>query len=166
MNNIERLVSALAQPFQDLEVAFQQMLQFGQVGTAFGVGLDRLGAIVGQGRNGLFDDAYARAIATRIVTNRSGGGVEDLIAIAKLFLGTSLVGAIVVKNEGTATVRVSIVGGALNDTLAAQLYVFLRAGASAGVRIVLEWIDQAPSATFTFDKGPGLDVGAFANALG
>ena len=166
MNNIENLVSALAQPFQDLEVAFQQMLQFGQLGTAFGIGLDRLGSIVGQARMGLYDDAYARAIATRIATNRSGGVVEDLIGIARLFLGTTLVGTIVVQNEGTATVRMSLLGGALNDVLAAQLFVFLRAGASAGVRIVLEWIDQAPAATFTFDKGPGLDVGAFANALG
>jgi hypothetical protein len=163
--NIELLVQALAQPWQDIESALQQVLQFSGVATAFGVGLDRLGALVGQTRSGLYDDAYARAIATRIAANRSGAVVEDLITIARCFLGATLSGPVVVQNEGAGWIRMSILQCTLTDAIVAQLLPFVMAAAAAGVRCVLEWTDAPPANTFKFDQGPGFDTSHLANAI-
>lgn len=51
--------------------------------------LDKLGAIVGQARNGSSDDEYRIFIGARIKTNRSDGRRETLLAIALLLVPTA-----------------------------------------------------------------------------
>ncbi len=165
MNRIEQLIAILIAPFQVLENTLQDLLTQRAVDTAIGAQLDRLGVIVGQPRLGLLDDAYRIYIRARIATNRSNGTTEDLIKIAKLIINdpTALITA---RNEGTATVRVTIGVITVTDALGDILFTFLSQAVSAGVRIVVEWSESTPSATFTFDAGPGFDTGHLASDLG
>ncbi len=164
-NNVENLLAALIAPFDDIEYAMQQLIQLRDIANAFGVGLDFLGAVVGQKRNGLDDDLYRRYLAARIATNRSKGTTKDLILIARLILDDTYP-SVTVKTEPIATARVQLFTAAVTDALAAVVFSFLQQGAAAGVRLLLEWVDVDPTQAFTFDTGPGFDVGHLAGSLG
>lgn len=162
--NVEKLIAALASSAQDIENCLQQLLLNRAVATATGVQLDLLGRVVGQLRLGLIDDDYRRYIRARIATNRSGGVTEDLIGIAKLIVNTT--GAVYnVQPNGTATVVARIDGIAVTDSLGGIVFSFLQAAKSGGVRLVVQWSESVPSATFRLDSGPGLDVGHLASEL-
>lgn len=53
-------------------------------GAPVGVALDRVGEIVGRGRNGLDDADYLRAILAQILANRSSGQADTLLHIFEL----------------------------------------------------------------------------------
>lgn len=156
--DVQLLVAAFAAPAQDVENALQQLLLQRWIDTAVGVQLDQLGEIVGQSRQGLDDDDYRRFCRARILTNRSDGRFETLIAIALLVLNEVGV-TIRVTNEGTATCRVYATGTVTGDTAGAILATFMQLGVSGGVRVVTQWEDSAAAGIFRFDSGPGLDVG-------
>jgi len=160
-NNIVKLLRSLVGPAQDVENAFQQLLTGRFVDTAIGEQLDIIGKIVGQPRNGQDDDTYRRFIRAEIRANRSDGVFEDLIAVAELVVGDAAT-TIVTRNEGTATARVLVDGGSITPTVAAALVAFMVRAKAAGVRIVTEWMESAPSGIFQFDDGPGWDVGHLA----
>lgn len=174
MNNIEKLVSILANPATDLENALEQLRLYRFVDSAEGIQLDVIGAIVGQPRNGMIDASYRRYIRARISTNNSDGTFEELLTIAYLVV-YDVNADYVLTNEGSATVRLRVASVALDTTdtnadgvsdLAAVLYAFMLAAVSAGIRIVVQWSNYVPAQTFTLDTGPGLDSGHLANALG
>lgn len=164
-NNIEKLLGISVAPAQDLENALRQLELYRFVDTAEGVQLDTIGSIVGQDRGGLSDADYRRYIRARVAANKSRGVQEDLLTVAFLVVYDGTV-TYTLKNEGTATARLTIGGGAITDSVAAILYEFVSAAVAAGVRIVVEWSTYTPASTFTLDTGPGLDVGHLANALG
>lgn len=59
--------------------------------VAYGDALEQWGALVGEPRLGLGDDAYRRFLLARIRVNRSRGTVDDLVAIYKLVMDTEQV---------------------------------------------------------------------------
>ena len=162
--NIAAFLTALVGPCQPLENALQQLYTQRTIYTAIGVQLDALGSLVGQPRNGLVDADYRRFILARISTNSSDGRTEDLITVAKLVLNT--VGATIrVTPQGTATVVVAIGGVAIAFTVGSILATFMQSAAAAGIRILTEASASSPGNTFTFDVGPGFDVGHLAYAI-
>lgn len=161
MTNVQKLVAAIVQPAQDVENALQQMLLQRWIDSAVGVQLDQIGEIVGQARLGMDDDDYRRLCRARILTNRSDGRFETLIAIALLVLNE--VGVVVtVTNEGTATVRVFANQVVTTDAVGELLASFLQLAVSGGVRVVTQWEESPDADVFRFDSGPGYDVGALS----
>jgi hypothetical protein len=135
--NVEKYLAVLIAPFNDIELALQQLIQLRDIYTATGIYLDSIGKLVGQGRNGLGDSDYRRHLFARIRTNRSAGKRKDLIAIAKLILNEDT-SRVVVETVGPASVTVRIEDVTVPDALAPILITFLAEAAAAGVRLLLE----------------------------
>lgn len=164
-NNIEKLIATLATPFQSLENVLQQLLSERSVDTAVGAQLDVIGKLVGQPRNGMVDDDYRRYVRARITTNRANGVVEDLITITELVIYDDA-SYIKVETQGIATVMVRIEDLTVTTSLAAVLIDFLNDAVSAGVRVILEYSDQAPATWFKWDTvGQGWDNGKLIDAI-
>ena len=164
-NNFVRLLTALCSGVQSAEDALQQLLTQRSLGTAVGAQLDVLGAIVGQPRQGLSDDDYTRYIRARIATDRSNGLINELLNITSLILNDPAA-TLTLTQEGVATARLTIGGIAITDALGDIVSSFVQTAASAGVRILVEWLPLGPAGTFTFDTGPGFDVGGWAGDEG
>jgi hypothetical protein len=86
--NLNKLLSAIVSPVQELEDCFQDLIYERSLTTATGVNLDNLGAIVGEKRNYKKDSDYRIAILSRIIINASGGTVNEIIAAIMLLYGT------------------------------------------------------------------------------
>lgn len=155
----------MASSAQDVENALQQLLLQRWIDSAVGVQLDQIGKIVGQLRLGMVDDDYRRFCRARILTNRSDGRWETLITIALLVLNESGI-TVTVTGEGTATIRVFANGAVTAGGVGEILASFMQLAVGGGVRVVTEWEESAPSATFRFDSGPGFDVGHLAGDEG
>lgn len=163
-NNIEKLVATLATPFQSLENALQQLLTERSVDTAVGAQLDVIGKLVGQPRNGLVDADYRRYVRARVATNRSTGVVDDLINITELIVYDDDA-YIKVESQSIATVVLRVEDLAITTGVANILIDFLNDAVSAGVRVILEYSDQAPATWFKWDTaGRGWDNGKFIDA--
>lgn len=164
MSNIRKLVTALVTPFQTLEDTIQTMIRMRDVRHATGVWLTALGNFVGQPRQGVADDElYRRYVQARIITNKSDGQPETMYAITRRILGDT---------EHTLRIDIQghcgfvmIVGGETLDPAVARIIVsFLRQAASAGVRVILEYMPAAEGVTvddfFTADdEGFSADAG-------
>ncbi len=135
--NMEKLLAALLAPFNDLELALQQLLLLRSIYVATGVQLDAIGKLVGQVRGALVDEDYRRFLFARIATNRAIGKRRNQIQIAKLVLNNSAA-RVVVETQGNATAVIRIENLAVSDGLATILIGFLRLTAAAGVRLELE----------------------------
>lgn len=163
---IVALLKAMLGPCNDIETALQALLIQRTIDTAVGAQLDIIGRIVGQPRLGLSDTDYRRYCKVKIKAENSGGVIEDLISVCVLILDVSLVAPLTVTTQQPATVVIQHFAGALNDTLAATCYSFLRTAGAGGVRVIFEWIDVPIAQVYRLDAGPGLDVGHLAGSLG
>jgi len=154
-------VEALVKPIQNFENVAWQVFAERNVDNAVGVQLDQIGEKVGQPRLGYLDDAYRRLIRARISANKSNGTVNDLIRISNLVIDDPAA-SIVVTQFFPASVRVFVDGLALDEDTADILIGFLRKAVAAGVRVTLEYLTAAPSASFGF---AGLGGPGFASVL-
>ncbi len=126
-----------------------------------GASLDILGKVVGQPREGRDDAIYRTWVKARVKVNRSGGTGADLVSIF-----TALCPGLSVRLEERppATFVLHIEGGAAPTPTA--LASLLQLAKAAGVRGILEYLNAAPTASFSFAGGPGLGFGAGAFAGG
>ncbi len=89
--HVRALVCSEIHPADDLDAAivglFHTLLS---IENAVGAGLDLIGAIVREKRDGRGDYLYRAALRVRVLINRSQGRPEDLIAIARLFEGDTV----------------------------------------------------------------------------
>lgn len=155
--NMEKFLASLLTPFNDLELALQQLLQLRGLYVAVDSALDDIGNLVGQDRGSLGDDDYRRYLFARIATNRSDGKRRSLIKIARLILNDSAA-VIEVEALGNATVTVRILSATIADVLAGILVSFLREAPAAGVRLLLESSADTLPASFAFSlstQAPG-----------
>lgn len=171
-NNIVKLLVSYLSSVNDIENVLYILLTERNIYTASLGGditdsdapLRIIGRVVNQPYNGQDTETYRRLCRARISVNKSTGVAEDLIGVAELII--FLAGATyTVTNEGTATVRLTVGGIAITDTLAAQLFAFESHAVSAGVRIIIQWGDDVPGNLFEFDAGPGWDQGELSGAL-
>lgn len=162
--NTMALVNAIASPFQDAETALSQLLLQRGVTSAEGAQLDVLGRIVGILRQGLTDQLYQLFLLSQVAVNKSSGGPTELynilstvvpqgseIAIQYFYPASFL--ATVVAANGLPADEVPIIAQQLTSARA------------AGVGGALVYSLSPPSDTFTFDSGPGFDVGALAGVV-
>ena len=141
------LVSSLAGPAQGVEDALWALLIERSVDTAVGAQLDRLGAIVGEPRNGLVDAHYRRHVRARIAANRSRGCLADILNVADLVVYDD--GArYVYQPQYPAAYALQVADVAIDATVAGFVARFLHAATSAGVRVLLEFSPVVPAETF------------------
>ena len=162
----EGLLTDIGAEIQEFEDASQILLAL-SISNATGQSLIDFGTFVGEPPSGLSDDLYRRRVIARIATNRSHGRVEDLIRIIRAFLYDDSP-AIEIQRSTIANVIVRVFEPAMDEDTAHTLIEFLRAAtkgaASAGVRVVLEATASPLADTFTFDIGPGFDIGHLATS--
>ncbi len=132
------------------------------VDSAAGHGLDIMGKVVGQPREGRSDDnVYRTWIKARVQVNRCGGTAPEIIAIFMVLCPPPLTLRLEERYPAGFVLRI---GGAAAPTPTALVSILRRAKA-AGVRGILEYLTAAPSETFSFagaDPGLGFEDGAFA----
>lgn len=95
--------------------------------------LDRLGALVGEKRQGLVDDDYRRTIGARIAINRSTGRREDIIRIALSLVNTP--GTIIAVSGTSGVALVDIRATNVDLSLATLVYKYLNEAIEATVRL-------------------------------
>lgn len=162
--NVRALITVWCRPVQAFEEVLYQVLTERTVDLAVGVQLDMLGVIVGQPRGGLVDDDYRRYIRARIRVNRSSGTIDELIVIARLIVNDEDA-TIWLEPSYPAACVMHIQGIPVDDAIATALVVFLRAAATGGVRVVLEWSTVAPEDTFTWDSSVWDDTDQWAGSF-
>jgi hypothetical protein len=163
--NTQKVLRALLSPAAALESAMRQVLTLRSIDTAVGAQLEAIGDLVGMPRQSVADDEiYRRYVRAAIATNKSDGVTEDILTIARLVVNDGAA-TLSNKNQGIAAFVLVVGGIAFSDAVATVLVTLLRRAAADGVRPVLEYSASTPSTTFTFDTGPGYDVGHYATAL-
>lgn len=153
----------LGRQFQPLEDAAQSLLSTYDFTSNAGVLLDLVGNLVGQQRLGTSDATYIVYIAGRIIANRSKSVTEDIFGVMRAIFGSTAgprylpgyVKQFAIYISGTTlTLAQAIIGVS-----------FLDAVRDSGARAILIFMQSPAAQTFTYDSGPGYDVGAFADAM-
>jgi hypothetical protein len=152
----ETFVEIFVKPFNDIELAYQELLVGRTVGTAVGAQLDNLGKLVGQPREGLIDDDYRRFIRARIFTNKSNGTHEVLIRVIRLLLDNPAAQIEVLSQHGGVAIRVNNV--ILSASIASILLRFARDAVEAAIRVFIESFPDTDDNLFTFGQSFVLDV--------
>ncbi len=163
-NVISDLIAILMAPLQEVEDVFQQLLTECSVTTAVGAQLDVVGALVGCRRKGLGDDVYRTHIRATVSVNKSGGTINELLAIARLVLLDDTI-TLDFKNHGTAAYTLMLVGAVSTD-IATAVATFVQRATSAGVRARVQYSTTPADQWFRFDSGPGFDVGHLTGGIG
>jgi hypothetical protein len=148
---VREVAQAIAFEGQDVEDALWSILNKTPLSAAIGYQLERMGALVGEQRNGDSDEPYWVRVAARILVNRSSGSVNELLAIfslltaglATLHLVDQLPAAFVLKVNGIA---VSVPG---------TYATLLRQARKGGVRSILEYSTAPTGSGFCFAGGTG-----------
>ena len=153
-------MAMVGRQFDDLEQAFQSLLTLLNIDASNGAQLDNLGRVVGQPRQGVDDITYRLYLRARIKASHSSGTGEDIYVVIGALFGLPMV----LVNSPVKTFALTIIG-AITRTQALVAASFLTDAKEAGARGILIWQEAPAAAMFTFDTGPGLDVGLFAGAV-
>lgn len=145
---INDFVSAFLDQIQEIENAVWQLYVLRSLSTAEGVQLDGLGDLVGEHRNDRTDAAYRLSIQVRILVNRSDGQMEQLIAIAVLFLGEPVV---VQTSEYYPAVVYIEIRSDIGTADPFELFSLLKLARAAGVALHMVYTYSAETGTFEFD---------------
>lgn len=106
--NIQGFANAVGQLFGESEATlFDIPENLLDPDTAAGVHLTRLGALVGESRNGRTDTNYRIAIKGRIAANRSGGTWPEILNILHLTLGDGFVATLRVNARRYWSIQIS-----------------------------------------------------------
>lgn len=150
----------LGQQFQDLEDAFQTLLNLPSIDDCDGINLDRIGKLVGQPRLGVNDPDYRRYLRGRVGANRSAGTPEDLYAMYRAMFTHSTLSLLVQTAELAVKSFFVRIGGAITATDGVIALSFLRDAKEAGARAVLEFQQAEDDLLFSWDDDPtGLGYG-------
>lgn len=158
--NVEAILQSIITQVQELEDAAKGLYELRGLYTATGAQLDVLGSIVGQDRLSFDDETYRALIGARIWINVGNGTINDVIGAIRTVFGGSVEVELtedypanfvaVVNDPVPATPDPAVVGA-----------IALRAKA-AGVGAILEYHSEG---AFTYDIGPGYDVGLYGGTV-
>ena len=105
--NIKIYFSVFAELFDELVQVFIQIQQSRDIDQSELYGLDILGDIVGELRNGSADTKYLENLRTKIRRNRSNGDIETLNDFARSILGDDFIGFNETEESGTLQLQYS-----------------------------------------------------------
>lgn len=152
---IRSAVEAQAAEVQAVEDALWQMYTEESIENGVGVQLDRIGKIIGLGRDGLTDGQYRPQLRAWIKVRRSAGTAAQLIEIVRLSQDDPTF-ALTLTEPEPATVRVVLdqpvlLGGGGRIK---RLFRLLKAAKSAGVKLYLEGTISPFDDVFSFGDVP------------
>ncbi len=158
--NLDAFVHALGDQLNDVEEFFAQLLTLQTLELSVGVQLDRLGVLLGQGRNALSDSDYRTLLQTRIIQYQAQGTVEEIIQAILALSVTSVVQLTEVFPAAFQVVAVDLSNVVVaSSDLKAAIFGMKLAGVGAQ-------INQVSSPAFAFDTASagraGFDVGHLA----
>lgn len=163
--NTQKVLRILLSPAASLESAMRQVLLLRGIGTAVGVQLDVLGAIVGRAREGEPDDEiYRRYVRAQITTNKSDGTINTILKVAGLVVSDPSA-TFTLHNYGIATYSLEVSGIALTEAVAQVLVRMIIKATAGGVRAIVEYATSDADDVFRYDVGPGFDVGHYSTAV-
>lgn len=160
---IEGFTRALANPAQDLEDTFLDLLTLRSLDTAVGKQLDGLGEIVGESRKGKNDEDYRIAIKAKIGQNISKATPEDVISVFILLVKANTAYFMeYFPAEAAIFADVNIENLDNYDILK-----FMQKVMPAGVRLdYIGWYDNGDAFAFQDDPNAKGFGDAFNNAIG
>jgi hypothetical protein len=85
-SNINKYYEAIGRMFDEIIEVFIDIINSRDLDKSFGYGLDIIGGILGEPRNGVKDDTYTELLKTKIISNRSIGNAETLNDFGRLIL--------------------------------------------------------------------------------
>lgn len=154
--SIKSLLTVLLERQQRMEIVWNDLFQMlWDVDRAYGVYLDRLGAIVGQPREGRQDPAYRLWIKARRMVNQSNGSLDDLEKVVKQLDGS----VSVTFREDPHCITMVLTGLTVSHL---DLYKILRIAKAAGVTFDVLYSTVPMTETFRFGVGPGFGSGHLA----
>lgn len=86
--NVQGMLKSFLGPIQDLDDMIFATISGRLLANAIGDAVDKIGAIVGEARQGRNDTDYKAGIIIRISVNKSQGKAEDLLGISTLAFGS------------------------------------------------------------------------------
>lgn len=147
------LLASYLRQIQKLEDFARDVALVMSINTGVGVGLDRIGKLVGRGRGGLADDDYRYALRAQIRINRSSGVTEDFIDVLMLSVDRNPLFSVDAHDTGPATAE-AVMHGAVPTNVVGVLWTSVRQVKEAGVR--LEFVFSEYSDGFTFCFAPSI----------
>lgn len=163
--NLLALMSLLVRPLQAMEDDACAVLEEMLVSNAEGVNLDIYGELAGVARDGRSDDDYRVLILTKIGADNSSGTPNAILD----FISVLAFGAVVQYLQVPPacyqlTITPPVSASPLTAEQKAEIVAALFDLTPAGVCFFA--IEAPPVDPFTFDTGPGFDVGALAGSIG
>lgn len=158
--NFTSLAKVIGKRFQILSDDLEDIRAVRDLDVASGTNLDKLGAIVGQPREGFSDLIYRTLIKAKTAANRSKGTTENLIDTA-LILRNGVATDIVYTEFFPAAIQIDFLNATetlQHQALIADLLFLTKLG---GVRLVVTFSTSIP---FGFDGDPdafGFETGEF-----
>lgn len=154
------MADMIAVQAQDMEDATQAVLTITSIDDSVGPQLDVIGRVVKQDRLGASDAVYRMYLKAKILVNRSGGTVENIYAVFNALLGEL---GYEIHTHPVKTFVMNI-GTAITAAQAKIAALFLRDAKEAGARGIMQFHSVPTGQLFTFDVGPGMDVGKLGDA--
>jgi hypothetical protein len=151
---LSALARELVERAQEVEATLFDVVSQTAIDTATGAWLDRLGAIVGEGRGGASDVDFRGFIRARVRANRSEGLVEDVLEVLKAWNGGTLPSH-VFTDYPPAAFELRITS---TVTVVDRLLRLLKATRAAGIGQMLVYQTVADSAAFTFSSTSALQA--------
>lgn len=103
--NINKYYTALAKIFDEIISVFLEIQDSRDLDKSYKFGLDIIGDILGEQRNGLDDNIFREILRTKIIANRSDGSIETLNNFGRLILGQFFEGIIASDNPAEVILR-------------------------------------------------------------
>lgn len=104
-DNIKSVYEAISNIYEDIFQFFQEILIFMDIDRSQGLGLDKIGSILGEERNGRYDKLYRVALKTKVISNRSSGDIETLNDYGRALFGQFFIGIIEGETSGNLILR-------------------------------------------------------------
>ena len=149
--NLAASLRVFVDQVQEVETAMWALITETSLDTATGIWLDRIGAIVGEAREGAADTDFRAFIRARIVANKSSGLLEELIDVIVAASGGVSPG-LTIRELYPAAIELTV-GGIVPMADVPRLIRFIRATRAAGVGVMVITQPQADVASFTFATG-------------
>jgi hypothetical protein len=143
------LIGELGGAVQGVEDALWGIIDAIALPTATGVWLDRLGAIVGESRDGATDVDYRRFIGARILANRSWGRMDDILGVLAAWAG--LMPSVTVTDYPPAEMAFRLNSIPVVDLT--RVFRLLISARAAGVGLMFQYTPLSGITPFVFATG-------------
>lgn len=136
-SSINKYYIAIAKIFDEIIEVFVDIQNSRDIDKSWGFGLDIIGDILGEERNGLDDESFRAVLRTKIISNRSTGDIETLNDFGRLILGQFFEGIIDSNNPAEMILRYTF-------PLVKDPVGLMNKAKAAGVKIITQMDSYVP----------------------